>query len=233
MFIICEMVLPNIEEIKKRFEALIFDLDGTLLDSMTLWFRVDQEFLSRRGFEVTPDYTEFVKSSSMEEGAVYTKERFSLRESPEEIMAEWNSMVYREYKEKIKLKDGAEEYIDAAHRAGLKIACATALSARNATAAIESNGISRYIDKLVTLEDIGENVNKSEPRIYLITSSALGIRPASCLVFEDIPAAIRGAKSGGFGTCAVYDDIGCNHGAQWEEMAKESDYCFKSWRTLI
>lgn len=227
------MVLPKIEEIKKEFDALIFDLDGTLLDSMTLWYRVDQEFLNKRGFEVTPDYTEFVKSSSMEEGAVYTRDRFGLRETPEEIMDEWNKMVYREYRENIRLKDGAKDYIVKAHKAGLKIACATALSARNATAALTSNGISEYMDKLVTLDDIGSNVNKSDPHIYLITSSAIGIRPDRCLVFEDIPAAIRGARSGGFGTCAVYDDIGCNRGAQWEEMTKESDYSFRSWRSLI
>jgi len=233
MFIICGMLLPKIEDIKSKYGALIFDLDGTLLDSMTLWFRVDQEFLSRRGFEVTSDYTDFVKSASMEEGAVYTKERFGLSESPEEIMNEWNRMVYKEYKEKIRLKDGAYDYIAAAVDADLKIACATALSKENAAAALTSNGIIDYVDKLITLDDIGDKINKSDPHIYLLTSSALGIPPDRCLVFEDIPAALSGAKTGGFGTCAVYDDIGCNYGEQWGEMTSVSDYAFKDWRTLI
>ena len=226
------MKLPNINEIVGKYDALIIDLDGTILDSMSLWNRVDEEFLSKRGYSVTPEYTDFVKSVSIEEGAVYTKEQFSLKESPEEIMNEWNRMVFEAYKNSIRLKAGSFEYIKKAHEAGLKIACATALSYANAEAALSSNHILDLIDKLITLEDVGTGVNKSEPHIYLLTSDAIGIAPERCLVFEDIPVAIRGASSGGFGTCAVYDDIGCDHGKQWQEMVRTSDYCVEDWRTL-
>ena len=83
------MKMPYTDDIKKHARCLIFDLDGTVLDSMDLWNRVDIQFLSKRGFEVTDDYTEVVKSVNIDDAAVYTKERFSLPETPQEIMDEW------------------------------------------------------------------------------------------------------------------------------------------------
>ena len=84
---------PDLDKLKGSIDALIFYLDGTLLDSMTLWNQVDIEFLSKYGYEVTKDYTDYVKRVSIDDAAIYTKERFNLKETPEEIKNAWNTKI--------------------------------------------------------------------------------------------------------------------------------------------
>ncbi|SMC38962.1 haloacid dehalogenase superfamily, subfamily IA, variant 3 with third motif having DD or ED [Oscillospiraceae bacterium] len=227
------MDLPVLKSIKDRYDALILDLDGTVLDSMRLWYEVDRKFLARFGYKVTSEYTEFVKSASIEEGAEYTVANYDIPLTASEVVDTWNDMVYTEYANSVRLKEGSYEYIRAAKQLGFKIACATALASVNARAALDANHVTQFIDILITLEDIEGTVNKTEPDIYLKASEELNVPASRCLVFEDVPAAIQGARKGGFGICAVYDDIGCKEGRQWQEMIKSSDYALEDWRTLI
>lgn len=226
------MDLPLLEKIREKFDAIILDLDGTVLDSMRLWYEVDRKFLSRYGYEVTSEYTEFVKSASIEEGAQYTVNNFDIPLTPSEVVDTWNEMVFSEYANNIRLKEGSYEYIRRAKQTGLKIACATALTSVNARAALDANKVTELIDTLITLEDVGK-VNKSEPDIYLRASEELGVPPEKCLVFEDVPVAVLGARKGGFAICAVYDDIGSGEGKTWGEMVRTSDYALEDWTTLI
>ncbi|MCQ2504915.1 MAG: HAD family phosphatase [Saccharofermentans sp.] len=227
------MKLPLLAEITEKFDAIILDLDGTILDSMRLWYEVDKKFLARYGYEVSPAYTEFVKSASIEEGAQYTVDNYNIPLTASEVVTTWNEMVFDEYRNNVRLKDGSYEYIRRASQAGLKIACATALTSVNARAALDSNRLTEFIDSFITLEDFGGKINKSEPDIYLRASEELGVIPEKCLVFEDVPVALCGAKKGGFGTCAVYDDIGCGEEKQWSAMVQSSDYYVENWKTLI
>lgn len=226
------MELPFLAKIRDKYDAVILDLDGTILDSMRLWYEVDRKFLARYGYEVTSEYTEFVKSASIEEGAQYTVDNYDIPLTPSEVVDTWNEMVYSEYKNNVRLKEGSYEYIRNAKAEGLKIACATALTSVNARAALDANNVTELIDILITLEDVGQ-VNKSEPDIYLKAAGELGVPPEKCLVFEDVPAAIGGAEKGGFAICAVYDDIGSREGKQWAMMVSSSDYALEDWRTLI
>jgi HAD superfamily hydrolase (TIGR01509 family) len=226
------MDLPILEKLREKYDALILDLDGTILDSMRLWYEVDRKFLSRYGYEVTSEYTEFVKSTSIEEGAQYTVDNYDIPLTPSEVADTWNEMVFSEYANNVRLKEGSYEYIRRAKQMGFKIACATALTSANARAALDANKVTGLIDALITLEDIGK-VNKSEPDIYLRASRELGVPPGRCIVFEDVPVAVTGARKGGFDICAVYDDIGCQEGRQWQEMVSASDFALEDWRTLI
>ena len=119
-------MLPFLSELKGKADALIFDVDGTLLDSMTVWNQADTVFLNSRGFDVTPDYTDYVKSVRIEDAAVYTKERYNLPDTPEQIMAEWNAFVNHAYASEVPLMDGVSEYLQLARSSGFKLACATA-----------------------------------------------------------------------------------------------------------
>ena len=220
---------PDLNLIRPDIDALIFDLDGTILDSMTLWNQVDIEFLSKRGFEVTHDYTEYVKRVSIDNAALYTKERFNLKESPEEIKNEWNKMVFDAYLNSVKIFDGVFEYIKDAANMGYKIAAATALNRVNAEAALKSNGIYDFFSCLITLEDLGTHVDKSTPDVYLLTSESINVAPSRCLIFEDVEIAIKGAILGGFKTTAVYDSIGAGSSTSWENMCAISDYQIGKW----
>ena len=104
---------PSIFEFfeQKNIKGAIFDLDGTLVDSMGVWHRIDDEFLGRRGFPADESYKQAVKTMKYETAAHYTIERYGLSETPEEVMAEWDSMALHEYRYNIKCKPGAAEFL--------------------------------------------------------------------------------------------------------------------------
>lgn len=226
-------MLPFLSELKGKAEALIFDVDGTLLDSMTVWNQADTVFLNSRGFEVTPDYTDYVKSVRIEDAAVYTRDRYHLPDTPEQIMAEWKAFVNRAYAEEVLLKDGAFEYLSAARREGFKTACATALTRENIDSSFTRLGIRGMFDVIVALDDMPHLPDKSEPDIYLHTAELLHAPASSSVIFEDVPVALKGASKGGFITCAVRDAIGAGSESAWKEMAAAADYSFEMWRDLL
>ncbi len=221
---------PDLKALSKEgVKLLIFDLDGTLLDSMSVWNDVDVEFLGRYGYEVTPEYTDMVKRASIEDAARYTQTKYRIPLTWQEIVDTWESMVYEFYRSEVKLKEGTKEYLEEAKRLGFSLAVTTALSRKNAAAALMSTGIRDLFDCVITLEDLGGKINKSSPDIFLrvtdyVSATGNPVTPDKALVFDDVLQSLEGARSGGFLTCAVYDDIGCGGPGKWDSFAAGCDY---------
>ena len=221
---------PDLKTLSREgVKLLIFDLDGTLLDSMNVWYNVDVEFLGRYGYEVTPEYTDMVKRASIEDAARYTQTKYRIPLTWQEIVDAWESMVFEFYKDEVKLKDGAKEYLEEAKRLGFSLAVTTALSRRNAAAALTRTGVRDLFNCVITLEDFGNKIDKSSPEVFMrakdyVSASGIVIGPEHAVVFDDVPQEIKGAKSGGFLTCAVYDDIGCGGPGRWDSFAAECNY---------
>ena len=213
-----------------KYKALILDLDGTILDSMQVWNKVDELFLEKRGFKVDSEYTNTVKSCSMQQSAEYTIERFGLKETPEEVISEWQETVDEEYRHNIKLKDGVREFLEEAAKRGIKITCATALAKMNAVECLSNNGVYDFFEHITTLEDIGSDVNKNDPHIFLLAAEKLGMNAGECLVFEDVYGAIEGAIKGGFDTCIVYDELSAK---DYEKALKIANYGIKDWKSAV
>ena len=110
----------------ENFKGAIFDLDGTLLDSMSLWHKVDIAFFENRKMAIPEGYIQAISPMGTYNAAVYTKETYNIKESIEEIIDEWRVIAKKEYSEHVKLKNGAKEYLLRLKEKGVKLAVATA-----------------------------------------------------------------------------------------------------------
>ena len=122
-------------------KGIIFDLDGTILDSMHIWEEIDKKFLGKRGLEVPEDYLRSIAPLGFERAAVYTIERFGFLETPEQIIAEWYQMATDAYANQVQLKPSAEEYLRYLKKRGIKIGIATSCEPQMFLPALERNGI--------------------------------------------------------------------------------------------
>lgn len=207
------------------FKAAIFDLDGTLFDSMHLWSDIDREFFRRRGIEIPSDYMISIAHLGMYDTAVYTKNRFGLNEAPEELIAEWSEMALRFYSEDVTLKKGAAEYLRRLKKKGILLAVATANGRQLFEPALRHTGIDGLFDAVVSSDEVERK--KGFPDIYLLACRKLGGVPAEeTVVFEDILLGIKGAKDGGFQTVAVYDETSIENEKELRALADKYIYDF-------
>lgn len=184
-------------------KAAIFDLDGTLLDSMGVWSQIDREFLWRRGIPVPTDYTKTVSSMSFHETAVYTVSRFALPETPEAVMREWYEMAREAYAAQVPLKPFARDYLIRLKERGVLLATATSLTDDLSIPALQRNGIAALFDVTCCTAEVGKG--KSSPAVFLRAAEKLAVRPEDCVVFEDVYPGVVSAKQAGMTVYGVYD----------------------------
>lgn len=200
-------------------KAAIFDLDGTLLDSMGVWDQVDIDFLSQRGIDVPDDYSTKVASMQFRQIAEYTIARFGLDDTPEQLMAEWDDMARVMYATVVEAKPGAADYLARLKASGARLAVATSLPPDLREPAMEHVGIASYFDAVVSVDDAGD-VGKDRPDVYLLAASRLGVAPTDCTVFEDLLIGMKSAKSAGMRVWAMHDD---SSAADWPQICAEAD----------
>lgn len=187
------------------FDAAIFDLDGTLLDSMYVWSRVDEIYFENKGMTVPEDYGRALAGLSYRESAEYTKARFGFPEPWEEIVREWTELAREEYARHVPLKPGAREYLTALRRMGVKLAVATALPEYLYRPCLEHLGILDWFGALCSTDDTGGR-GKGGGEVFLLAARRLGVSPEKCCVFEDVLEGVRGAKKAGMRALCVMDD---------------------------
>ncbi|MCI8455048.1 MAG: HAD family phosphatase [Lachnospiraceae bacterium] len=192
-----------IKDLLKGKTAVLFDLDGTLVDSMWMWDKIDLEFLGRFGLTCPPGLAREIEGMSFSETAIYFKERFHLPLSLDEIKECWILMAVDKYRHEVPLKAGAKEFLDYCVRNGLKVGVATSNGRELVEAVIESVQIGYAIQVIVTGCEVAGG--KPRPDVYLETAKRLGASPEECLVFEDIPAGILAGKRAGMTVIAVAD----------------------------
>lgn len=186
-----------------NIKGVIFDLDGTLVDSMGVWAKIDVDYLSNLGQEVPENLKEEITHLGFNEVAKYFKKRFNIVDSEEEIMKTWHDMAYREYKENIKLKPGAKEFLKQLKKSNIKIGLATSNSYPLLEVSLKSNGIFDLFDSITITGEVSRG--KDFPDVYLLAAERLGLSPNECAVFEDILPAVKGALSAGMKVFAVED----------------------------
>lgn len=216
------------EQLLAGIEAVIFDLDGTLVDSMWMWKSIDREYLARFGLELPEDLQSCIEGMSFSETAAYFKERFGIEDDIEKMKNDWNSMAYDYYCHKVPLKAGVEAFLKLLRENNIKMGIATSNSRELAEAVIAAHGIDKYISELHISCEVEHG--KPAPDIYLLVADRLGVAPEKCLVFEDILQGIDAGNAAGMRTCAVEDDYSADI---LEEKRKHADYCYTGFDEIL
>ena len=209
------------------FDLAIFDLDGTLVDSIGVWRTADIRFMARRGMSMPDDFYEAISHMNLIQASRYIVELLSLPETPEEIEREFLDIIREEYAKNIPLIRGAGEFLRKLRSAGLKLAIATASQEELYRPCLERNGVYGLFDCFVTLADVGKP--KGTPDIYLLAAERLGVSPARCVVFEDIYLGAVGAKAAGMACVGIREE---HSRPDWDKLAETADMIIDDFTDL-
>ncbi len=211
-----------------KIQGIIFDLDGTILDSMFVWDKVDKEFLGKRGFEVPLEYQKAIAAMGARETAEYTIERFGLRERAEDIMKEWDDMAAFMYHEEVLIKPYVKDFLEELKRQGMKLGVATASYQTLYKPCLKRNGVYDYFHAFAETKEVPRG--KGFPDVYIEAAKKIGCQPEHCVVLEDIHEGIMAAKSAGFYTIGVFEG---KYHQNWEQMKKDANECIMSFQELL
>ena len=184
--------------------GVIFDMDGTLLDSMFYWNQVPADCLRQiYGKEPKPDLMDRLKVMTLHQGCDWVRREYGLSAGADEIRDGINALMKQFYTQRVRVKDGARSWLEQLHKQDVPMVIATATDRDMIAAAMERLGLTDYFQGIITCGDLG--MPKTQPDIYLYAAEKLGTRPEETLVFEDVAHAVRSAFSAGFPTISVYD----------------------------
>ena len=191
---------------RQDIKGVIFDVDGVLLDSMGIWTDLGARYLVSIGKTPEEGLAEILFSMSMEQGAEYLREHYSIGLTAEEIGTGLQDMLRDFYYYEVQAKPGAQQLLQAVSSAGIKITAATSSPREHIERALERNGLLSYVDRMFTNAEIGKS--KHSPDIYDAAADHMGTAPGETCVFEDSLYALRTAAAAGYHTVGVFDSKG-------------------------
>ncbi|AGX45296.1 HAD family hydrolase [Clostridium saccharobutylicum] len=212
----------------KNIEGAIFDLDGTLVDSIWVWNQIDINYLKSKGHSIPENLKNQIMHLSFSQTAAYFKQKFNLNDPIEKILGDWHKMAFDHYSNNVKLKIGVKDFLDKLKSMDIKIALATSNSTPLLEACLKNNKIYDYFDSITTTDEVSNG--KNCPDVYLLAANKLGVNPKNCLVFEDILPAVQGAKAANMKVIAVRDDDSLD---SKESLIKCADMYIDSFLELI
>lgn len=198
-------------------KGAIWDVDGTLLDSMKLWDHLASDYLKSIGKNPEENLEDILFTMSMQKGAEYMKSAYELDLSIQEIIDGMNDTMARFYRDQAELKEGAYELLRDMKNAGIEMIIATSTDRQHIEAALSRLKILEYFKKILTCSEVG--VGKVKPDIYLLAAKELGTKPAETLVLEDAYHAAKTAKDAGFVVAGIYDASSASHQSDVKDVS--------------
>ena len=216
------------EDMDKKY--CIFDMDGTLVDSMGYWHRLGFEYLSGNGMSEADARKLFEQGKAMTllQGAQLFLDALGVEGEPMDVLRDMREIMGRHYREDVERKPGVLEYLHKLKAEGCRLCVATATEEDMAHLCLRRLGLEDCFEFLLSCQTLGSG--KDDPEIYLQAARRLGAQPEECAVFEDALFAAQTAKRAGFYTAAVQDD---NQAKDWDELSALADEVILDWRNLL
>jgi thiamine-phosphate diphosphorylase len=215
--------------VMQSMKAAVFDMDGTLLNSMPMWEHAAELYLKSKNIEPQHDIWDRTKSLDMQQTAVYFKQAYRMPDAVQSIVEEIDGLIYERYAHVLELKDGAAEFLQALSARNIPMVLATSTDRCCAEACLKRLGIADCFTELLTCSELGSGKNK--PDIYRKAQHCTGMDAAHTVVFEDALYAGRTAVQAGFPVCAVYDESTSGNG-DWQQLQKLSACSCFSFKDL-
>lgn len=207
-----------------EISGAIFDLDGTLVDSMSFYLPAGKSCLEKFGLENHPELVKLFLSKTSQELAVIFRTQFGIKKSEEQIASGINSEFYDLYARKISSKEGAGEFLEFLKSKNVRISLLTASDREIVFPCLKRNRLFDFFDEFVFCSE--QRTSKRNPEIFGFTARLLGCAAENSFVFEDALYSIETAKKAGFKICGIYDSW-CS--GDWEKIKKESDVYGKNF----
>lgn len=212
-----------------NIDAVIFDMDGTLVDSMWIWPAVDDAYLARYRLEKPEHFNEEMEGKSFTEVAQFFLDRFpELSCTVEDVKREWMEMTFEKYTTEVMLKEGVYEFITGLRQKGIRTGIATSNARELVDATLKALGIDTLFDSVRTSCEVA--AGKPAPDVYLLVAEDMGIPSSRCLVFEDVPMGILAGKNAGMTVCGIDDAYSRPQENRKKELA---DYYIRDYRDII
>ena len=212
-----------------RLQSAIFDMDGTLIDSMPMWKNLLNDYLRSQGRMAKGNLWEEIRPLTLEDTAIYFREVYKLHQSEERIVAEINERIASFYQRKAKAKPGVEQFLSLLKMEGVWMYVATGTDRPSAEAGLNGAGIDGYVRGIVTCQESGAGKDKSADIFERATARLLSNKKDT-IIFEDSLPAIRTAKAAGFRVAGVYD-ADCPE--DQDEIRAISDYYIRSFEEMF
>ena len=210
------------------FQAVIFDLDGTLVDSMWVWEAIDAAYLARFHITVPEGLQTELNGKNIVDTARYFQSHFDIRDEVSRIIQDWEEMAICFYRDQIPLKPGVLPFLEKCKEYGIPIGIASSNSKRLIAEVLHTHQIDSYFSCIRSGNDALPS--KPAPDIYLNVAKGLNRIETSCLVFEDLIEGIQAGKAAGMTVCAVKDDYSMN---QWEDKKSLADDFISDYREYL